>query len=182
MILRLGSGLGRGRFRLVLKPSAMLYELMTILPAQYADTEVDSVIGIVTKVLEKSGAKVEKSHSFGKIKTAYPIERQRYGTYILFYITAEAEVMKKVDQDLRLTDEILRHMIIARPAGMPKGEFKLVPYTPPLTSEGRRAGERDDRPERTTRIQPGIMDAKVTTEEFANKLDQILESDIMKNI
>ncbi|MEK7183660.1 MAG: 30S ribosomal protein S6 [Patescibacteria group bacterium] len=163
----------------------MLYEIMTILPSQYADTEVDGVIGTVTKVIEKSGAKVEKTHSFGKIKMAYPIERQRYGTYILFYVTAEAEMMMKLDSDLRLTDEILRHMSIARPEGMPKGEFKLVQYTPPLTTEGRRAGEREersDRPDRGPRTQAADASGKVTTEELSNKLDQILDSDIMKNI
>lgn len=163
----------------------MLYEIMTILPSQYADTEVDGVIGTITKVLEKSGAKVEKTHSFGKIKTAYPIERQRYGTYILFYVQAEPETMKKLDLDLRLTEEVLRHMIVARPEGMPKGEFKLVQYTPPLTPEGRRAGDREertDRPERAPRTQAADTTGKVTTEELSNKLDQILDSDIMKNI
>ena len=161
----------------------MLYEIMTILPSQYADTEVDGVISTITKVLEKAGGKVEKTHSFGKIKMAYPIERQRYGTYIMFYVTAEAAAMKKIDGDLRLTDEVLRHMSIARPEGMPKGEFKLVQYTPPLTPEGRRAGEREertDRPERAPRTQETA--GKVTTEELSNKLDQILDSDIMKNI
>ncbi len=175
---------GLSRSGLVPGPNnPMLYEIMTILPSQYADTEVDGVIETISKVLEKAGAKVEKTHSFGKIKTAYPIERQRYGTYILFYVTAEPEAMKKVDGDLRLTDEVLRHMSIARPEGMPKGEFKLVSYTPPLTPEGRRAGERDersDRPER--RPQTADTTGKVTTEEFASKLDQILDSDIMKNI
>ncbi|MFZ2681741.1 MAG: 30S ribosomal protein S6 [Patescibacteria group bacterium] len=163
----------------------MLYEIMTILPSQYADTEVDGVVATVSAVLEKSGAKVEKSHSFGKIKMAYPIERQRYGTYILFYVQAEPEMLKKLDLDMRLTEEVLRHMVIARPDGMPKGEFKLVQYTPPLTPEGRRAGERDertDRPERTGKPVATEAAGKVTTQELSNKLDQILDSDIMKNI
>ncbi len=162
----------------------MLYEIMTILPSQYADTEVEGITEVVTKVLEKAGAKVEKTHSFGKIKMAYPIERQRYGTYILFYVNAEPSALSKIDQDLRLTDEILRHMTIARPDGMPKGEFKLVQYTPPLTTEGRRAGEREERTERSDKPAKSTADTtgKVTTEELANKLDQILDSDIMKNI
>lgn len=160
----------------------MLYEIMTILPSQYADTEVDGVIGTITKVLEKSGAKVEKTHSFGKIKTAYPIERQRYGTYIMFYVTAEPASLQKLDLDLRLTEELLRHMIVARPEGMPKGEFKLVQYTPPLTAEGRRAGDREERPERAPRSVAADSTGKATTEELSNKLDQILDSDIMKTI
>ena len=163
----------------------MLYEIMTILPSQYADTEVSGVVSTVTKVMEKAGGKVEKSHSFGKIKMAYPINRQRYGTYILFYVQAEPEAMRKMDGDLRLTEEVLRHLIVARPEGIPKGEFKLVQYTPPLTPEGRRAGEREersDRSERRERAPSQEATGKVTTEEFSSKLDQILDSDIMKNI
>jgi hypothetical protein len=75
-------------------------------------------------------------------------------------------------------------MIIARPHGMPKGEFKLVQYTPPLTPEGRRAGEREERTaDRPARPATEVAaTGKVTTEELSNKLDQILDSDIMKNI
>lgn len=162
----------------------MMYEIMTIVPSQFAETEVDGVVATISKVFEKHGGKVAKTHNFGKIKIAYPIKRQRYGTYVMFYVEAAPEMMTKIDTDLRLTEEVLRHTTVACPAGIPKGEFKLVQYTPPLTPEGRRAGEREertDRPERAPR--PAVETAsKVTTEELANKLDQILDSDIMKNI
>lgn len=159
----------------------MIYEIMTILPSQYADTEIDGVIETVTKQIEKSGAKIEKVQNFGKLKIAYPIERQRHGTYVLFYISAEPESLQKLDQNLRLSEEVIRHLTIARPEGIPAKDFRLVQYTPPLTPEGRRAGEREERGQQTHRPSAEAA-AKVTTEELATKLDQILDSDIMKNI
>ena len=161
----------------------MIYEIMTILPSQYADTEIEGVLATVTKLIEKSGAKVEKTHNYGKLKIAYPIERQRHGTYVLFYVSAESEMMAKMDQDLRLSEEVIRHLVIARPEGIPTKEVNLVQYTPPLTPEGRRAGEREERGSAPATHRPNVETAaKVTTEELASKLDQILDSDIMKNI
>lgn len=159
----------------------MIYEIMTILPSQYADTEIDGVLATVTKQIEGSGAKVEKTHNYGKLKIAYPIERQRHGTYVLFYVSAESEMLPKLDQNLRLSEEVIRHLTIARPEGIPTKEVTLVQYTPPLTPEGRRAGEREERSQASHRPNVEVA-AKVTTEELANKLDQILDSDIMKNI
>ncbi len=158
----------------------MIYEIMTILPSHYADTEIDGVIGTVQKLLESTGAKIEKSQNFGKLKIAYPIERQRHGTYVLFYISAEPAILPKLEQNLRLSEEVIRHLTIAHPEGLPTAAFRLVQYTPPLTAEGRRAGEREERP--APHRQAMETAAKVTTEELANKLDQILDSDIMKNI
>ncbi len=159
----------------------MIYEIMTILPSQYADTEIDGVVQTVTGQIEKAGAKVEKTQNFGKLKIAYPIERQRHGTYVLFYVSAEPEALQKLDQNLRLSEEVIRHLTIARPEGIPTKPVNLVQYTPPLTPEGRRAGEREERGATTHRPSTETA-AKVTTEELASKLDQILDSDIMKNI
>ncbi len=123
----------------------MLYELMTILPSHISDVEVDGTIAAIAKLVEHAGGKVEKTQNLGKIKLAYPIKRQRHGVYALMYIEVSSENMKKLDQNLRLADEVVRHMLIARPEGIPTAAFKMVSYVPPLTPEGRRASEREER-------------------------------------
>lgn len=158
----------------------MMYEIMTIIPSHISDTEVDGAIEAVAKLVEKESGKVEKTQNLGKIKLAYPIERQRHGTYVLMYAELAPEAMMKLDQNLRLADEVVRHMIIARPEGIPSAEFKLVSYTNPLTPEGRRSSERDDRA--TKPAERGTTEKVMSTEEIAGKLDAILESDIMKNV
>ena len=61
----------------------------------------------------------------------------------------------------------------------------MTSYQPPLNAEGRRAGEREDAP-RTRSERPAeaavAEKAKLTTAELNDKLDQILDSDILKNI
>ena len=159
----------------------MIYEILAIIPSKYSDTEVDGAIEAVTKTLEAAGAKTQKTQNMGKLKIAYPIKGVRFGTYVLFYVEAETEAMKKVEQNLKLAEEVLRHIIIARPEGIPTFTFKMSAYQPPLTAEGRRAGEREERAPRQERAE-GAEKPRLSTEELNDKLDQILDSDIMKNI
>lgn len=158
----------------------MLYELMAILPSHISDNEVDGTIDTIAKLVENAGGTVEKKQSLGKIKLAYPIKRQRHGVYAMLYVEVPSDKMQKLDQNLRLADEVVRHMLIARPDGIPTTEFKMVSYTAPLTAEGRRANERD---ERTPKSSDKVAEkAAGATEEISEKLDAILESDIMKNV
>ena len=158
----------------------MLYELMVILPSHISDNEVDGTIDTLAKLVEHAGGTVEKKQSLGKIKLAYPIKRQRHGVYAMFYVEVPSDKMQKLDQNLRLADEVVRHMLIARPEGIPTFDFKMVSYTAPLTAEGRRANERDERaPKSSDKV---AEKSAVVTEEISEKLDAILESDIMKGV
>lgn len=158
----------------------MLYELMAILPSHISDNEVDGTIDTIAKLVENAGGTVEKKESLGKIKLAYPIKRQRHGVYAMLYIEVSSDSMQKLDQNLRLADEVVRHMLIARPDGIPTTEFKMVSYTPPLTAEGRRANERDERAPKA--VEKVAEKAAEASEEISGKLDAILESDIMKSV
>lgn len=159
----------------------MMYEIMTVVPTRFSDAEIENVTGEIAKVIEAGGGKVEKTKNHGKIKLAYAIDHQRYGTYVLFFVEAATEAVAKIDQNLRLSEEVLRHIIVARPAGIPTSDYKIVSYQPPLSPEGRRSGEREERPTREARPAQAPV-TKMSTEELSSKLDQILDSDIMKNV
>lgn len=160
----------------------MIYEILTIIPAKFSDTEIDAVAERVAKLLETSGVTIEKTENLGKLKLAYAVEHMRYGTYVLFYIAVdEVSVMKKIDQDLRLSDDVLRHMIVAHPDGIPTRTPKPTSYVPPLTTEGRRSSEKADVAPRPAKV--AMADEKpLSTVELDKKLDEILDSDIMKSI
>lgn len=159
-----------------------MYEILTIVPAKFADTEVDSLAERIAKMLENDGLTIERTENLGKLKLAYPIDHMRYGTYVLFFASTDSlEIMKKVDQDLRLADEVLRHMIVTRPSGIPARIARPTSYVPPLTTEGRRAGDKsEDRPAKGAA--KAAPEEKLSTKELDKKLDEILDSDIMKSI
>lgn len=161
----------------------MIYEIMVIIPPKFSDSEIDGVIANVEKMFVNAGATVEKTTNLGKIKLAYLIDHSRFGTYVLSYVTMHGEKVQKIDQDLRLSDEVLRHLIIARPEGIPEVTFRMTSYQPPLTPEGRRAGDREERPRQERLAEGAVLEkARMSTAELNDKLDQILDSDIMKNI
>lgn len=152
---------------------------MTVIPARYSEGEIDGVVEAIAKLYEKSAGKVLRNKNMGKIKLAYPIDGNRYGTYVLWYVEMDTAAMKKLDLDLRLADEVLRHITIACPKGIPTAEYKLVSYVQPLTAEGRRvSADRDDK------VSPAKLSAaeSVSSEEINTKLEAILDSDIMKNV
>ncbi len=160
----------------------MIYEILAIIPAKFADTEVDAVVERTATMLELAGVKIEKTENLGKLKLAYDIDHIRYGTYILFYADAvDVSVMKKVDQDLRLSEDVLRHIIVSHKDGIPARTPKPTSYVPPLTTEGRRSSEKqDDRPRAPKVV--ALEEKPLSTQELDKKLDEILDSDIMKSI
>ncbi|MBP9828146.1 30S ribosomal protein S6 [Patescibacteria group bacterium] len=154
----------------------MIYEIMTIVPSQFSDSEVDGVIAEIGKQMEAAGGTVKKSQNLGKLKIAYPIKHQRHGTYVLFYVEADTEKMMKLDLNLRLSDEVLRHLILACPAGIPEKEFKVTSYVQPITTEGRRAPEYD-----RARAEK-LAEKAVSAEEAAAKAGELVEADVTENL
>ena len=160
----------------------MIYETLYIVPSKYSDTELADIQGGVNALFEKHGAEVKKTDVLGKIKFAYPIKKEQHGTYVLAYFEAEGEAMTKIDQELRLADEVLRHVIVKREKGIPSESFELSAYQPPLTSEGKRAEKRAPRIETPVAPKPVALEDQMSGEELEKKLDEILEGDVMTDV
>lgn len=159
----------------------MIYEILAILPSKYSDTEIEGVIRNTNTLLENAGAKVAKAEVLGKLKLAYPVKQNRHGVYVLTFVEADGTVMAKVDQDLRLSDDVVRHVIVKREEGIPSVTFRPTSYQPPLTSEGKRASATEDRPARSKTHAPAAEEGekkKITVEELDRKLDEILDTDL----
>lgn len=155
----------------------MTYELLYILPSQYADSEIDGIKANISTLIEKVGAKIEKSDTLGKIKLAYPINKARHGTYVLTYFTLEEkDLLLKLDRELRHTEEVLRHVIVKREDGIPAHPITLTSYEEPITPEGKRT--KKEKVEEVQVKQEPIGTEKLSTEELDKKLDEILDKDI----
>lgn len=104
------------------------YELLYIIPATLTDEDVGTAENAVKAVLEKNNATIESVNRLGKFRLAYPIKKVRHGHYVLVYFTCERSVVSKIDQTLRITPEVLRHLTLrADEAGGEK--FDLVQFT-----------------------------------------------------
>ncbi|MDF1702094.1 MAG: 30S ribosomal protein S6 [Planctomycetota bacterium] len=89
------------------------YEAMFILEHAAATADFEATSGIVDQILEKHGAKIDQKEKWDERKLAYEIKGQRRGTYYLTYFTAEPSAIDNINEDVQLTEAILRHMVIA---------------------------------------------------------------------
>jgi len=90
------------------------YELMYIIPSQSTDEEKEALIAQVNGMIEKDNGKIESVERIGNKKLAYEINKKREGFYVLVNFTADASVPNKVSALLRITNNIMRHIIVAK--------------------------------------------------------------------
>ena len=89
------------------------YEVMYIVKP----VEEEAYSAVVKKfddLLTANGATIEKTDKWGKKHLAYPIQDIHDGLYVLTTFSAEPAAVKELDRVMKITDEILRHMIIRK--------------------------------------------------------------------
>lgn len=169
------------------------YELLYIVPALYTDVEIGKIQEKIHQLLEAAGAKVLRDENLGKVRLAYPIKTQRHGSYVLVHFNVEPSALQDLNRRLTLSEEILRHTLLARANGALEKKFELSSYVAPLSEEAR--AERGGSSRRSARpairkpvsqiAPPTPMVASrpaMSMEELDEKLDKILEGDIADNI
>jgi small subunit ribosomal protein S6 len=157
------------------------YELLYIIPATYAETELQPVIDGITKLLTDLGAKLTRNDMVGKLRLTYPINKARFGYYILSDMDIETEKLTAVNEALRLHSDVLRHHVVVKGAKS-KPLFKLNAYEE-IDREGARRGDSTaDREARARQGAPAAAKAAaapVNMDEIDKKLDKILEGKIV---
>jgi small subunit ribosomal protein S6 len=143
------------------------YELLYTLPAKYTEEEIAERKNAITAELTKLGLSISRNEEIGKIKLGYPMKHIRHGHYMLVIFESEPTAIAKVNEFLRLHNEILRFQIVAfDPAIKP-----IVALADP---EARR-----EMPEAPIVAAPIVPVTQLTPEELDKKLDA-LEDDITK--
>ncbi|MBU4315507.1 30S ribosomal protein S6 [Patescibacteria group bacterium] len=155
----------------------MIYEILYIIPSKFSDSEIDGVTERVAKSLQTAGAQVQETKNLGKLKLAYPIKKVRHGTYILTYIEHDGSNLQKIDQDFRLSEDILRHSVLKRPEGIPSMTFTPTSYQEPLSPEGKRTAVKKE-PRAKKAQSPVIATEKLGAEDLDKQLNDILDSDL----
>lgn len=154
------------------------YELLYILPAKYTDAEITSLVEKIKGIVTAAGATVTESHDLGKRKLAYPINHVRNGNYVLTYFESAPDVMAKLNETLRLSVDILRHMIVARDQ-----HLKNIPSLIEVEERRGEDGEIQHRPrERAPLVQvkaPGVPKDAMSMAELDKKLDAILTEEVV---
>lgn len=168
------------------------YELLYIVSSEYTDAEIEKIKERVADEVTAVGGTVLSTQNLGKIRLAYPVKKQRHGSYILTYIDVEPSKIVALDRKFTLTDEILRHTILRFDPDVHKKTFELTSYIAPLSEEARRErhkehAEEGPRPMPRRKIaelpspapsQTSTQEKKMSMEELDKKLDEMLDVDM----
>lgn len=88
------------------------YELLYIVHPDL-EASIDKITEGVKASIETRNGKVSYEENWGKRKLAYPVKKSDVGIYVLIYFEMPKESLGKVERDLRLTEEIMRYMLLA---------------------------------------------------------------------
>ncbi len=88
------------------------YELVVIIRADLDDEATEAVIEKVRSMIENNGGEVAKIDKWGKRRLAYEIKDLRDGFYVVINFKGETAVSAELDRVLKITDPVLRHMIV----------------------------------------------------------------------
>jgi small subunit ribosomal protein S6 len=88
------------------------YELIYVLKPDAPEDEINNLHTQVADVVGRLGGTIDKTDQWGRRKLAYEIGHQKEGFYVLELITGSGELMKELDRRLRVTEGLLRHLIV----------------------------------------------------------------------
>ena len=88
------------------------YELVYVVSPDATDEQVTEVHTQVEGIVQRMNGQLEKTDNWGRRKLAYEIGRHKEGTYVLEVINGDGELMKEIDRRLKVTDLVIRHLVV----------------------------------------------------------------------
>lgn len=129
------------------------YEGMFLLDSAKVAVNWDAAVQHVHDILGKHQAEIVASRQWDERRLAYPVEGQKKGTYLLTYFRAEGGRIKEIEADCRLSELVLRDLILkVHPKLADQLVNQAMTSTPSSEGEdGPREDDGEDRPRRRRR-------------------------------
>ena len=89
-----------------------LYEAMFLVDSAEAASDWEGINKLITSILERAGAEIISLKKWDERKLAYTIKKQIRGTYILCYFRVDGGKIKDIERDVRLSERIMRVLIL----------------------------------------------------------------------
>ena len=87
------------------------YEWVYVVRPNAEDEVKEAVLNKVQEVISANG-EVEKVDTWGNKKLAYQIAKFSEGFYVLVNFKASADLPKELDRNLKINENVIRHMIV----------------------------------------------------------------------
>ena len=88
------------------------YEMVVIISPQLMDEQLEAAINNISNFITGKGGVVSEIVRWGKRNLAYPIRHFPSGTYILTRFTLKPSFSKELENILRISEPVLRHLLV----------------------------------------------------------------------
>lgn len=88
------------------------YECMVILEPALESEAIDNQLARISDIVAKNSGKIENVNKWGKRRLAYEIGQNTDGFYAVVNFQGENQTINELDRILKITDGVIRHMII----------------------------------------------------------------------
>ena len=87
------------------------YETVYIIHPAIQEGRLNDIVSKFKTKIESHKGEFFYVENWGKKKLSYPIDKQKYGTYIMCQYSLNGEIVKNISQDLELNPNILRYLV-----------------------------------------------------------------------
>ena len=90
------------------------YETMLVTSSALDEEATATLVGKFKALIEKNGT-IDSVDEWGKRRLAYPINDETDGVYTIINFTSGPDFPAELDRVYKITDSVLRSMIVAKP-------------------------------------------------------------------
>ncbi|MBB6218543.1 small subunit ribosomal protein S6 [Anaerosolibacter carboniphilus] len=87
------------------------YETMFILKSNLEEEKRNELINKFKSIIETDG-QITSVDEWGNRKLAYEINKMNDGYYVLINFMAGADLPKELDRNFKISDDVIRHLIV----------------------------------------------------------------------
>lgn len=94
-----------------------VYEFCVLYPANLSQKEESTLLKTVEETIEEQGGKQVAKDAWGKRGLAYTIKGNDEGCFVVYHYELKPEAVQEIDESLRITPNLLRHIVVKPPKG-----------------------------------------------------------------
>ncbi|MFC1678398.1 30S ribosomal protein S6 [Patescibacteria group bacterium] len=144
------------------------YEILYIISNKFTEEETKPIQEKIKKIITDNGGRITFEEEWNKKKLAYPIKHNNHGYYVLTEFDVEGKRLEKINETLRMTNEVIRFQIV----------IKEIKKAKPATTKARKVPEKKEVDlVKKEKDEKKIPKAKVDLKALDEKLDKILDTD-----
>ena len=120
-----------------------IYEFCILYPSNLSQKEEADLLKDIEKTIEEQGGKQVSKDAWGKRGLAYRIKGNDEGNFVVYYYSLAPTSLKEIDVALRITPNLLRHIVVKPPKG-----YEIVKYSESYSTRLKEREGEDDRKKR----------------------------------